>query len=91
MSSYLILGAALGFAAFGQPQSKPAQPAPLTTAERLSLSALSDQRAAIEKQINAILAEACEARSIPQARCRLKDGEFIALPEVPAAKPEVKK
>jgi hypothetical protein len=89
MSSYLILGAALGFAAFGQTQ-KPKQPAPLTTAERFALQALSEQRAAIEKQVDAILTEACATRGIAKERCRMQgDGSFIELPE--PAKPEVKK
>ena len=90
MSSYFILGAALGLAAFGQTQTKPAQPAPLTTAERFALSALSEQRAAIEKQVDAILTEACATRGIAKERCRMQgDGTFIELPE--PAKPEVKK
>jgi len=70
-------------------QPKPT-PAPLKTAERMALSGLYSQRAELDKQIDAILTEACADRGIPKDRCRLQqDGTFAALPE--AAKPEVKK
>lgn len=66
------------------------KPAPLKTAERLALSDLSAKRAELDKQIEAILTEACADRGIPKERCRIQpDGSFVALPEPPKA--EVKK
>ena len=72
-------------AAAEQPKPTP----PLKTAERMALTALYEKRAELDKQIDAILTEACADRGIPKDRCRLQpDGSFAALPEPPK---EVKK
>lgn len=69
---------------------QPKTPAPLKTAERMALTGLYSQRAELDKQIDAILTEACADRNIPKDRCRLQpDGTFIVMPEPPAK--EVKK
>jgi hypothetical protein len=69
-----------------QPKPTPA----LKTAERMALTELSAKVAELNKQIDAILTEACADRNIPKDRCRLQqDGTFLALPEAP--KPEAKK
>lgn len=82
-----LLLASMGLLAAAE---QPKTPAPLKTAERLALSDLSAKRAELDKQIEAILTEACADRGIPKERCRIQpDGSFVALPEPPKA--EVKK
>ena len=81
----LILAVGIGWAA-----DQPKTPPPLKTAERMALTELSAKVAELNKQIDAILTEACADRGIPKERCRLQqDGTFIVLPEPPAK--EVKK
>jgi hypothetical protein len=82
-----LLLASLGLlAAAEQPKPTPA----LKTAERMALTELSAKVAELNKQIDAILTEACADRAIPKDRCRLQpDGTFLTLPEPPAK--EVKK
>lgn len=83
----IALIASLGVLAAAE-QPKP--PAPLKTAERMALTELSAKVAELNKQIDAILTEACADRNIPKDRCRLQqDGTFFVLPEPPAK--EVKK
>jgi hypothetical protein len=80
----IILAVGIGLAA-----QQPKPPAPLKTAERMALTELSAKVADLNKQIDAILTEACADRNIPKDRCRLQqDGTFLALPEPPK---EVKK
>ena len=81
-----LLLLAMGMAgAAEQPKPTP----PLKTAERHALGDLYAKRAELDKQIDAILTEACADRGIPKDRCRLQpNGEFITLPEPPK---EVKK
>jgi hypothetical protein len=75
----LALLASLGLlAAAQQPKPTPA----LKTAERIALTDLSARVAELNKQIDAILTEACADRGIPKDRCRLQsDGTFATLPE----------
>ena len=81
----LILAVGIGWAA-----DQPKTPPPLKTAERMALTELSAKVAELNKQIDAILTEACADRGIPKERCRLQqDGTFLVLPEPPAK--EVKK
>ena len=81
----VILAVGIGWAA-----DQPKTPPPLKTAERMALTELSAKVAELNKQIDAILTEACADRGIPKERCRLQqDGTFIVLPEPPAK--EVKK
>ena len=74
-----LLLLAMGMAgAAEQPKPTP----PLKTAERLALTDLYGRRAELDKQIDAILTEACADRGIPKDRCRLQpSGEFVTLPE----------
>lgn len=81
----VILAVGIGLAA-----EQPKPPAQLKTAERMALTELSAKVAELNKQIDAILTEACADRNIPKDRCRLQqDGTFLVLPEPPAK--EVKK
>lgn len=61
---------------------QPKTPPPLKTAERMALTDLYAKRAELDKQIDAILTEACADRGIPKDRCRLQpDGSFVTIPE----------